>query len=451
MKQQSSRLGTEKIPALLVKLSLPAFIGMFVNALYNILDAIFMARGVGTIGLAALSIVFPIQMIISASAATFGVGGASIISRRLGEKRLNEANKVFGHIIWLIIFFSLIVMIAAFLLIEPLLRFFGATDVILPYAKDYLQIILIGSVIFSFAMGTNNVVRSEGNAKLAMNTMLVGTVVKLIITPIFIFGLEMGMRGAALSTIIGQSTSAIWLLKYFLGGGSSLQINWIWKPNFRLVKEIIGIGLPAFVMMSATSLMVVSVNRVLVSYGGEGEIAIFGIINRLLTFSDMPISGIVQGMQPIIGFNHGAGLAERVGRTFKLCAYIATGIAVITWIIIMTIPGLLMNIFTADHEMIKNGSEALRWIFFVTPMIGLPMVASGLYQALGKARKAFMLSMSRRVLFLLPFVFILPHFFGLKGVWLSFSLGDGMAFLLTAIILLKDRKPLFASCRLEEN
>ncbi|WP_246333896.1 MATE family efflux transporter [Thermoactinomyces mirandus] len=215
MKQQSSRLGTEKIPALLVKLSLPAFIGMFVNALYNILDAIFMARGVGTIGLAALSIVFPIQMIISASAATFGVGGASIISRRLGEKRLNEANKVFGHIIWLIIFFSLIVMIAAFLLIEPLLRFFGATDVILPYAKDYLQIILIGSVIFSFAMGTNNVVRSEGNAKLAMNTMLVGTVVKLIITPIFIFGLEMGMRGAALSTIIGQSTSAIWLLKYF--------------------------------------------------------------------------------------------------------------------------------------------------------------------------------------------------------------------------------------------
>ncbi len=445
MKQQSSRLGTEKIPALLVKLSLPAFIGMFVTALYNILDAIFMARGVGTIGLAALSIVFPIQMIIAASAATFGVGGASVISRRLGEKRLDEANKVFGHIIWLIIFFTMIVATGAFLLIDPLLRFFGATDAILLYAKDYLQIILTGSVIFSFAMGTNYVVRAEGNAKLAMNTMIIGTVVKLIITPVLIFGLQMGMHGAALATVIGQSISAIWLLKYFLGGGSSLRINWIgWKPDFCLVKEIIGIGLPAFVMMSATSLMVVSVNRILVTFGGENEIAIFGIINRLLTFSDMPISGIVQGMQPIIGFNYGAGLAERVRRTFKLCIYIATVIAIITWIIILTIPGLLMNIFTADNEIIKNGSEALRWIFLVTPMIGMPMVASGFYQALGKAKKAFMLSLSRRVLFLLPLVFILPHFFGLKGVWMSFSLADGLAFLLTAIILIKDRKPLFA-------
>jgi putative MATE family efflux protein len=340
MKEQASRLGTEKIPKLLLNLSLPAFIGMFVAALYNVIDAIFIARGVGTMGVAALSIAFPIQMIMAAGAATFGIGGASVISRRLGAKRVDEANKVFGHILWLIIFFSAISMTTALLFLEPLLKAFGATDLILPYAMDYLLVILMGSMIFSFAMGMNNVVRSEGNAKIAMYTMVIGAVVNVILNPVFIFGLDMGMRGAALATIIGQSTAAMWLLKYFLGGKSSLHISWIgWKPELRLVKEIILIGLPAFMMMSSTSLMVACVNWVLVTFGGETQVAIFGIINRLITISIMPINGIVQGMQPIIGFNYGAGLADRVTRTFKLGAYTATAIALTAWIVILTVPG----------------------------------------------------------------------------------------------------------------
>lgn len=445
MKEQSRRLGTEKIPRLLWKLSLPAFIGMFAAALYNVMDAIFIARAVGTIGVAALSIAFPIQMIIASAAGTFGIGGASMISRRLGAKRVEEANQVFGHIVWLITFFSAILMITALLFLEPLLKIFGATDLILPYALDYLRVILLGSMIFSFAMGTNNVVRSEGSAKIAMYTMVIGTIVNIILNPIFIFVLDMGMKGAALATIIGQSTSAIWLLKFFLSGKSTLRINWIgWKPDLHLVKEIILIGLPAFVMMSSTSLMVVCVNWVLVVFGGETQVAIFGIINRLIIFSIMPINGIVQGMQPIIGFNYGAGLTKRVTRTFKFGAWIATGIALTAWIVILTAPGFLMKIFSTDPDVIRNGTQALRWIFLVGPMIGLTIVTGGLYQAIGKAKKAFILSISRPVVFLIPLVLILPHFFGVTGVWVSFALADGLAFLLAVLILLKDRKTLFA-------
>ncbi len=446
VKQQSSLLGTEQIPKLLLKLSLPAFIGMFVNAMYNVIDAIFIARGVGTIGVAALSITFPIQLMVVVGAATFGVGGASIISRRLGAKNVEEANKVFGHVVWLIIFFSMLITLSAFIFLEPLLKAFGATDLILPYASDYLRIILLGSIIFSFAMGTNNIVRSEGSAKIAMYTMIIGSIMNVILNPIFIFGLDMGIQGSALATILSQSTSAIWLLRYFLSGKSSLRFNWIGlKPDLHVVKEIILTGLPSFVMMSSTSLMMLSVNWVLVIFGGETQIAIFGIINRLITFTIMPIFGIVQGMQPIIGFNYGAGLSKRVTQTFKFGVYIATTICCLAWIMIMTVPSYLINIFSTEPNVITNGTIALRLIFLVAPLIGLPVVSSGLYQALGKTKKAFILSMSRSMLFLIPLVFTLPHFFNVTGVWIAFALADGLAFFLAGFILLKDRRTLFAS------
>ncbi|SFQ95651.1 MATE family efflux transporter [Desulfoscipio geothermicus] len=266
MKQQSTRLGIEKISSLMINLSVPAFIGMFVMSLYNIVDAIFVARGVGTLGVAALSIAFPIQMIMGALAGTFGIGGASIISRRLGANALGEANRVFNHIIWLIVFFSMLMTATAFLFLEPLLVIFGATKNILPYAKDFLSIILLGSVFVTFAMATNNVVRSEGNAKIAMLTMVMSAVINMILNPIFIFGLDMGIKGSATATVIAQFIAATWLLKYFIGGKSSLTLKWIgFIPDFKVVKEIILIGLPSFIMMSSSSLMVVSVNWMLLT------------------------------------------------------------------------------------------------------------------------------------------------------------------------------------------
>lgn len=446
MKQQSTRLGKEKISSLMINLSVPAFIGMFVMALYNIVDAIFVARGVGTLGVAALSIAFPIQMIMGALAGTFGIGGASIISRRLGANAQDEANRVFHHIIWLVVFSSLLMTTLAFIFIDPLLKMFGATEHVLPYAKDFLSIIILGSIFSTFAMATNNVVRSEGNAKIAMLTMMISAVINMILNPIFIFALDMGIKGSATATIISQFIAAVWLFKYFTSGKSSLSLRWIaFVPDFKIVKEIILIGLPSFIMMASSSLMAVSVNWMLLVFGSEIQVAVFGIINRIMSFGYLPIVGVVQGMQPIIGYNYGAKLQGRVTQTIKLGLVVTTVMASIVWMVAMGIPELLMAIFSNDKDVLTNGTNAIRLIFLSAPILGFQMVAGGLYQALGKAKISLMLSMSRQLLFLIPIVLTLPHLYGLKGVWMSFPIADTLAFIFALIIFLKDRKMLFSN------
>ncbi|UFJ39893.1 MATE family efflux transporter [Brevibacillus humidisoli] len=448
MREQSTRLGTESIPKLLLNLSLPAAAGMFVSSLYNVVDTIFIARGVGTEGIAGLSIAFPIQMMIVAFAATFGIGGASIISRRLGAGSLEEANRVFGHIVWLIVWFSLLVVGMALFFLDPLLQAFGATADILPYARDYLLTILCGSVFFSFAMGTNNVVRSEGNAKTAMNTMMVSAIINTILDPIFIFGLDMGIQGAALATVIAQFCAAVWLLRYFTSGKSSLRLTWIgWKPDLNVVKEIIAIGISTFVRQVSFSLMFVVVNWMLVIYGGSLQVAIFGIINRLIAFSVMPMFGIVQGMQPIIGYNYGAGRPERVSDTVKLGIRVSSVIAVTIWVLVMLFPEFLFSIFTADQQVISGGTDALRWIFLMVPFVGFQMVTGGFYQALGKAKISFVLSLARQILFLIPILLILPQFLGLTGIWVAFPSADLLAFLLSLVIFFKDGREMMGMGR----
>nr|WP_245676693.1 MATE family efflux transporter [Bacillus solimangrovi] len=428
----------------MVQLSVPAFIGMFVMALYNVVDTIFIARSVGTIGVAGLSIAFPIQMIISAFAAAVGIGGSSIVSRLLGAKKEEEANDVFGHIVWLVGVLSIIMVVIALLFLDPILRLFGATEATLPYASDYLSIILIGSLFLAFAMSTNNVVRAEGNAKMAMSTMLVSSGVNLALDPIFIFGLDMGVQGAALATVIAQACAAIWIFSYFKGGKSSLTFKWIGLiPNRRIIQEIISIGTSSFVRQVSSSLMFVVVNWMLITYGSNMEVAIFGIINRIIMFAIMPMFGIVQGMQPIVGYNYGAKQFNRVGNTVKLSFIIATVMSTAVWIIILLFPQLLFNVFTTDEKVIEEGASALRMIMLVAPTIGFQMVAGGLYQALGKARAAFILSISRQLIFLIPIVLFLPTMFGLAGVWAAFPLADVLGFLLALFIILMDKKTLF--------
>ncbi|KIL43350.1 multidrug transporter MatE [Jeotgalibacillus alimentarius] len=444
MKQQSERLGTEKIPSLMIRFSVPAFIGMFVMAFYNIADTFFIARRIGTVGVAALSIAFPLQMIITAFAAAIGIGGASIISRRLGENRLDEANKIFGNVIWLVGFLSVIMVIAALAFLEPILIAFGATADILPYAAEYLSIILYGAIFQAFAMSMNNVVRSEGNAKMAMLTMVISAGLNIVLDPIFIFTLDMGMAGAAIATVISQAVGAIWLYLYFRAGKSSLELRWIGLlPDWRVVREITQIGSATFVRQTAGSLMFIAVNWMLVIYGGESAVAIFGIINRIMMFAIMPMFGIVQGMQPIIGYNYGAKLHYRVSETLKLGIGISTVMAIFVWAVTMLFPGAMMSVFSTDPEVISGGEEAMRFIFLIVPIIGFQMVTGGLYQALGKAKISFVLSMARQLIFLIPLVLILPTFLRLTGVWLAFPIADGLAFLLSLFFVWRDRGSLF--------
>ncbi|MFZ0476839.1 MAG: MATE family efflux transporter, partial [Halobacillus sp.] len=347
MKEQSQRLGTQPIPKLLANLSIPAMIGMFVMALYNVVDTLFIARGVGILGVSGVSIGFPVMMIMMAVAAAVGIGGASVISRRLGESKPEEANQVFGNVLFTILIISVFGFISAFTVLEPLLKLFGATENILPYAKDYLFPILLGTLFFSFAFTTNNIIRSEGNSRFAMITMIIPAVLNIILDPIFIFGLDMGVKGASVATVISQGTVSVVVLYYFLSGKSSLKIKLPFlRPHLKVLKEVITIGMPAFIRQVSGSGMMIAINFMLIKFGGEFEVGVFGIVQKLSMFTIMPMIGVLQGMQPIIGYNYGANNYDRLKETILLGMKIVTIISFGIFAIMMIFPEGLMHIFT---------------------------------------------------------------------------------------------------------
>ncbi|WP_181350185.1 MATE family efflux transporter [Thalassobacillus sp. CUG 92003] len=444
MKEQSQRLGTQPIPKLLWNLSAPAMIGMFVMALYNVVDTLFIARGVGIMGVAGVSIGFPVMMIIMAISAAIGIGGASVISRRLGEERPEQANYVFGNILFMVVAVSLIGLIGAFTFMEPLLILFGATPDILPYATDYLYPIMLGSIFFSFAFTTNNIIRSEGNSRFAMMTMIIPAVLNIALDPIFIFVLDMGVMGASVATVISQASVSIIVLRYFLGGSSTLKVRLAnLKPDFTPIKEVINIGMPAFVRQVAGSGMMIAINFMLIKFGGEFEVGVFGIVQKVTLFAIMPMIGVLQGMQPIIGYNYGAQNYDRLRETIILGMKVVTTISAIVFVVMMIFPEVLMQIFTGDATTIESGAHAMRIMFALAILIGIQVVSGGLYQALGMAKPAMVLSMARQVLFLIPLVLILPYFFEVTGVWLAFPLSDILAFTLSVFYLYKDRHLFF--------
>ncbi|MGI8316496.1 MATE family efflux transporter [Halobacillus mangrovi] len=444
MKQQSQRLGTQPIPKLLANLSIPAMIGMFVMALYNVIDTLFIARGVGILGVSGVSIGFPVMMILMAISAAVGIGGASVISRRLGENKAEEANEVFGNILFTIIIISVIGFVSAFAFLEPMLKLFGATENILPYAKDYLFPIMLGSIFFSFAFTTNSIIRSEGNSRFAMITMIIPAVLNIILDPIFIFGLDMGVQGASVATVISQASVSVVVLFYFLQGKSSLQLYTAYlKPKFNVLKEVISIGMPAFIRQVSGSGMMIAINLMLIKFGGEFEVGVFGIVQKLSMFTIMPMIGVLQGMQPIIGYNYGAKQYDRLKETILLGMKVVTIISAGIFILMMAFPEGLMQIFTGDEATIETGAHAMRIMFALAILIGAQVVSGGLYQALGMAKPALILSMARQVVFLIPLVLILPHFFGVTGVWLAFPISDLLSFILSVVFLYKDRALFF--------
>jgi len=432
MNKQEHILSTESIGKALYKLSAPAMVGMFVMALYNVVDTIFIGRMVGTIGIAGVAIVFPIQMIIMAFAQTVGIGGSSIISRRIGAQKKDEAEQVLGNVFLLVLVTSVAIMTLGYIFLEPLLLLFGATSTILPSAFSYAQIILLGTVFFSFTMSGNNVIRSEGNAKIAMVTMLIGAVLNIILDPIFIFVLDMGIAGAALATVISQFISFAFIIYYFLSGKSLLKI---YLKNIRLqkkyVKEIFTIGSSSFVHMSAGSLMALVLNHTLAIFGGDIAIATFGVVNRLLAFLFMPLFGVVQGMQPIVGYSVGANNTDRAHQAIKLSIKTTTIMALFSFVILFLFPRQLLSVFSTDTELITLGTHAIRIIVIMLPTIGFQVVATGMYQAMGRAKQALILSSLRQVILLIPLILILPHFFKLDGVWYSFFIADFLAVLIT--------------------
>lgn len=434
MRTKDTILGTESIGKLLAKMSIPAIVGMIVNALYNLVDTIFIGRGVGTLGIAGLTIAFPIQIFFMAVAMLIGIGAASVISRNLGAGNRDRAYTAAGNTLSVSIIFGLIVMAVGYAFMDPILRLLGATDAILPYSKDYLSVIFLGAPFITFAAGSNNLVRAEGRATIAMLTMVIGTGLNLILDPIFIFGFNLGIKGAAIATVISQFTSFSFLMLFFFSGKSSLEIHLRHlRPQWHVLGEMFKLGVPIFIRQVGVGIFAVIVNNSLGTYGSELHIAAFGIVNRLLMFTLMPLMGLSHGFQPIAGYNYGAGNMDRVKETVKISTLVATGAATFFFLVMMLFPGTLLKVFSTDTALLTEGVIVLRIVVLALPLIGLQLIGATYFLALGKALPSLFLGMSRQILFLIPLVLLLPLTFGLTGIWAAFPIADVLATMVTMV------------------
>ena len=437
-------LAYEKIGKLLAKLSIPAIVGMVVQALYNVVDTFFVSRYVGTLGIAGTAIAFPIQMILTGIGISVGIGGASMLSRRMGERDNEGASMALGNMISISIVMGIVCAVAGWIFTDPLLRLFGANYKIMPYARDYISIILLGGLFFIFSVVASSAARAEGNARVAMLSLVIGGCLNVVLDPIFIVVLKRGVRGAAEATVISVVVSCIFLLLYILSGKSEIKL----KPRhlrmkWPIVTEIITVGSSDFARTAAMSITSAIFNNILKGLGGEVPIAVFGITFRIISFVFMPMIGIAQGAQPILGFNYGARQFSRVMNCLKLATKSGTIIGCVGFVIFMAFPGQILGIFINPddahaREVLAMGTSATRWLVVAFPVIGYQAIGSSLFQAIGKALPALFLAFSRQVLFLIPMVIIMSKLFGLMGVWLSFPASDITAFIVTWIMVQRE-------------
>lgn len=440
-KERSKLLGEESIGKLLIKFSVPAIIGMVVNALYNIVDRIFIGNGVDGRAIGGIYVGMPISLILMAFAMLIGIGGNTLVSIRLGQNRKEDADRIAGNAVILLGIISSVIAILGLIFLEPLLRSFGASESNLGYAMDYLRIILIGAPFQAIGFGMNNFIRGEGSPKIAMMTMLIGAILNTILDPIFIFVFNMGVQGAALATIIAQAVSAIWVMRYFLGGKSVLTIKKEYlKLKWSIFIEIISIGFSPFAMQLAASMVTVILNTNLQKYGGDLATSSMGIISSVAMLILMPIFGINQGAQPIIGFNYGAKKYDRVKKTLKYAIIGATTITISGFILTQAFPVKIVELFISDvndlEEILGIAVPGLKTYMFMLPIIGFQVVSAAFFQATGKPKHSAFLSLSRQVLVLIPALILLPKFFGLRGVWLAGPIADFISSVITGVFLL---------------
>lgn len=433
MIDRTTELGNDSVVRLLIRYSTPAMVAMFVSSMYNLVDTIFVGYGAGTLALAALAVSWPVQMVIVAIGMGVGIGTASVVSRSLGAGDRERAIQVAGTSFTVIAILSVAVTVLGFLFLRPLLRMFGGTEAILPYAADYMSVIFIGNFFLACSISANNLARSEGAAKVAMTSMILGALINVALDPIFIFGLDMGIRGAAVATVIANVSTFVFLCWYFLSGRSILKVTWRHLiPDFSELPEITKIGSSTFFSMVVGSLMAIPINGLIVHYGDDLHLAIVGVANRCMMFFFMPIFGLTQGLQPIIGFNYGAGKMLRVKEAVRKATAYATVMSTGAFIILMFATRPVLRVFSPDPALLAEGVPILRIVVLCMPLVGLQMVGGSFFQAIGRARPAFVLTLSRQVLVLLPLIFLMPRFFGLQGLWASFPMADLVSGALTA-------------------
>lgn len=437
MNKNTKDLEFEKIGTLLLQYSLPAIIAATASSLYNIIDRIFIGQGVGPYAISGLAITFPIMNLAIAFGTLVGAGASTLISIRMGEKRRIDAIRTLGNALVLNIGIGLIFSIVALLFLDEILIWFGASKKTIPYAREFMQIILIGNTISHIFFGLNNILRASGYPNKAMISILLTVGINIISAPIFIFEFHWGIRGAALATVLSQTVGMIWVLHHFCLKQSYIHFQKAcFKLKSKIVRDIFSIGLSPFLIHSCSCLVAILMNWQLYKYGGDLAIGAFGIINSIVGLAVMIIFGLTQGMQPIVGFNYGARQITRVFKTFKLTILWASGISIVSFLITTLFPETITRAFTTDFELIKKTAYGMRIYMIIFPIVGFQIVTSNFFQSIGKAKIAILLSLSRQVLFLIPFIMWLPFHFELTGVWMAAPCSDFAASLTTILVLL---------------
>lgn len=434
--QYNNPLGYEKISKLLYKFSVPAIIGMTVNALYNVVDRIFIGNSpdLGANGLAAITICFPAMIIIMSVGILLGQGGATLFSISLGKGDNETADKTLGNATSMLLILGAIITIFGSLFLDKLLILFGASETVLPFAKEYMRIIFIGTLFQVIGMGMNNFLRSDGKPKLSMATMFIGAGINIILDPILIYGFRMGMSGAAIATITSQFISMIWSIHHFLKKDAKHRIQKKYlKLDFKLCKEIISLGMPGFILQLANSSLALLLNSYLLKYGGDIGVSAMGIVNSLMTLLILPVIGLNQGLQPIVSFNYGAQRYDRVKKAVKLAIVAGVSITTIGFILSHLVPNILVSMFNREPELLKSGVHALKVWTLCLPVAGFQIIAANFFQAIGMPKRAMLLTLMRQVIALMPCIVILAPIMGIDGILFAAPIADALSAVVTAM------------------
>jgi putative MATE family efflux protein len=429
-------LGTANVGKLLMEYAIPAIIAMTAASLYNITDSIFIGHGVGPLALSGLAITFPLMNLTAAFGTLVGVGASTLLSIRMGQKDYETANHILGNVFSLNMIMGIGLSIITLIFLKPILLFFGASHDTLPYAYDFMIIILAGNVVTHMYFGLNAVLRSAGNPQKAMYATIFTVLINVVLNPLFIFVFHWGIRGSAFATIISQVIILVWQIHIF--NDKKFFIHWkkgIYKLRKRIVIDSLSIGMAPFLMNAAACLIVILINQQLIKHGGDLAVGAYGIVNRVAFLFIMIVIGLNQGMQPIAGYNYGAKLYPRVLSVLKKSIFFATIIMVVGTITVELFPHAVASIFTTEDELIDIAVPGLRWIFACYPLVGFQMVVSAFFQSIGKPNKSIILSMTRQVLFLIPILLILPNYYGITGVWASMSISDFLSIILATVLL----------------
>ena len=445
---EQNELATGSIGKLLLKLSIPAILAQLINALYNIVDRMYIGHieGIGAVALTGVGLTFPIIMLISAFAALVGMGGAPLSSIKMGEGNNEKAEKILGNCTAMLLLLAVVLTVFFMVFKDPLLMLFGASENTLPYASAYLTIYLIGTIFVQISLGLNAFINSQGFAKMGMITVLIGAVLNIILDPIFIFVFDMGVRGAALATIISQAVSACWVLRFLCGKKTILRIK---LQNFRFRKDFIlpalALGLSPFVMQSTESLINIVLNSSLQKYGGDIAVGSMTIITSIMQIFLMPLTGLTQGAQPIVGFNFGAQQFDRVKKTFRLLLGTCPAFSITLWASIMLFPGLFAAIFSNDAALIEHTIPCMRIYMAAMCLMGAQIACQQTFLAVGQAKISLFLAMLRKVVLLIPLVYILAVPFGVTGIFLAEPVADILAVTTTVIVFIVYSKRLFSA------